>query len=161
MSEAVAAASTISTPPAELTREQALARHQQIMADPTMEDWRAAFAKGDIAKREEFAALHRVIEKLDPEDLPATQEARAKLEREKVVDHLRSTADIPDPVADMIRNDTPVSAQERRLAEQERGKLMTDPDFVKQWLSGQRAARTRMTLVDVILARPVIRAPAK
>jgi hypothetical protein len=76
--------------------------------------------------------------------------------REQVIDHLRTAADIPDPVADMIRQDTPVSAQERHLAEQERGRLLADPEFVKAWLGGRREARTHMALVDVILAGQVI-----
>jgi hypothetical protein len=77
---------------------------------------------------------------------------------EQIVSRLRNTADIDDDVADMIRNNTPVSADERLMAEQERGRLMADPVFVKAWLSGRRAERTRVALVDVILARPVIAA---
>lgn len=145
------------TPIANMNAEQALARHREIMSDPNKAEWREAFAKGDLAKRDELAQLHRIIEGTTPENLQATAEARVVLERERVVDHLRNTADIPEPVADMIRKDTPVSAHERRMAEQERGRLMADPDFVKGWLSGKRDARTRMALVDVILARPVIR----
>jgi hypothetical protein len=77
---------------------------------------------------------------------------------EQIVSRLRTTADIDDDVADMIRKNTPVSADERLMAEQERGRLMADPVFVKAWLSGRRAERTRVALVDVILARPVIAA---
>jgi hypothetical protein len=77
---------------------------------------------------------------------------------EQMVSRLRTTADIDDDVADMIRRNTPVSADERLMAEQERGRLMADPAFVKAWLSGRRAERTRVALVDVILARPVIAA---
>jgi hypothetical protein len=161
----VAAASAIVNPPpgpapADMTREQALARHQQIMSDPAMDDWRAEFVKGDTTKREELAALHRRIEQLDPENLAGTQAARVALEREKFVDHVRNTADIPEPVADMIRNDTPVSAREHRMAEQERGRLLADPKFRTAWLAGERDAKTRLALVDAVLARPVIRTAA-
>jgi hypothetical protein len=156
----VAALDIIAPPPAggsaapvvpvdQMTPEQALARHREIMSAENMADWRAAFAKGDIAKRDELAALHRIIEGATP------QASEAALQREKFIDHLRSTADIPDEVADMIRHDTPVSAHERRMAEQERGRLMADPEFVKRWLAGHRAERRTMALVDVILARPV------
>lgn len=165
MTEAAAASAIASPQPgaapeipiANMTAEQALARHREIMSDPNKAEWRDAFAKGDAAKRDELAQLHRIIEGATPENLQATADARVALERERVIDHLRNTADIPEPVADMIRKDTPVSAHERRMAEQEKGRLLADPDFVKGWLAGKRDARSRMALVDVILARPAIR----
>jgi hypothetical protein len=164
---AAPAASTILNPgppiPIEnMTPAQAMARHQQIMSDPDMTEWRESWRNGDLAKRDEFAQLHAVMSRPDPDkpavaNVSAAAAAEIALHREQVIDHLRSTADIPEPVADMIRKDMPVTAHERRMAEQERGRMLADPDFVKSWLSGKRDARSRMALVDVILARPVIR----
>jgi hypothetical protein len=155
MTEPVPGASAIldPAPPPELTREQATARLEQVKQDP---EWLTAFARGEKGQLDEHAKLIGSITKLDLENMAATETARAALERQQVVDHLRKTADIPDGVARMVVENSSVTAAERQLAEQERSRLMADQAWVKEWLSGSRAARTRLALVDVILARPVL-----
>jgi hypothetical protein len=76
------------------------------------------------------------------------------------IDHglasLRRVADIPDDVAQQMRERKPISVAERQMAAQERRRLMADPQWVKTWLSGNRAARSRLAIVDFLLSLPVV-----
>jgi hypothetical protein len=125
------------------------------------------YDRGDAAARSEVAAVTKGLtggirivagnmdaRPLGERVLEATQD-EAMLLREQSIDYLRSRADLSDEVAEMIRQDTPVEPHERRRAEQERSKLFADQDFIKMYLAGNREAVTRLTLVNVILARPV------
>ena len=75
---------------------------------------------------------------------------------EQAIDFLRERADIPEQVADQLRKNMPVSAQEYRLAEQLKGKLFRDRSWVKKYLDGDREAATQIALVNVILSSRVV-----
>jgi hypothetical protein len=79
---------------------------------------------------------------------------RDKLAKEVVIDGLRRVADIPDAVADMIRNNTPVSREEKQRAAQEWDRLRSDVDWQRRYLSGDRDCRTQARLLDIIRAAP-------
>jgi hypothetical protein len=133
-----------------MTPDQAIGRISELKGN---EEWRQSFLAGDISKRDEWAKLHEAANRFDAPDV--VKESKAKLEREQIVDQMARTADISDDVKAMVINNTAVTAHERNLAEQEKAKLLADPEWTRSWLAGNRAARTRMVLVNVILARPV------
>jgi hypothetical protein len=127
--------------------------------------------RGDVAARDELTKVERgvasgmsfhgspdVLKGLGP-DVVAAGEARAKVEAENTVDAFRRVADIPDGVADMIRNQSPVSREEKRLAALRWNNLSADQDWVARLFRGDRAARTEKVLLDLIAAAPL--APEK
>ena len=134
-----------------MTAEQATARLAAVKADPK---WRDAFLKGDGKATGEHAALVRVIF-ADGGDPKIQAQAETFRQRESLVNYYRSRAAIPDAVADMVMNDTPVTAVEAERAEQEWQRLKADPAWVTKLMSGDREARTQKTLIDIIKARPV------
>jgi hypothetical protein len=140
------------TPPpatdAQLTREAAYTRRGELMADPK---WRESYLKGDPEKQKQMREIISGMTKFDLENVGEAITARQAAEREMTIDSLRRTSDISDEVAQQIRDQSPVSWNEFKKAEQEKKRLMGDVEFVKQWLAGNRAARTRMALVSVIL----------
>jgi hypothetical protein len=71
-----------------------------------------------------------------------------------------AVADIPDDVAQQMSERKPISRAERQMAEQHRAELFADPEFVKAYLSGNRAARTRSVIVNFLLTLPVADQPA-
>jgi hypothetical protein len=74
---------------------------------------------------------------------------------ESAITALRQATDIDDDVAAIARDGTPLSAAEKQMAVDEKHRLFADSDFVRNWLSGNRAARTRVALIDIIAAAPV------
>ena len=143
------------TPSAPLTPEQAQARLEDLKSSPDHATWREKFSRGDVAARDEFQKLHEAMYRPDGEK-PPTQTAQQAAEVEHFNGNLRATADIPEPVADMVRTNQAVSMYERQLAEQEVQRLKSDQEFLKSWYSGNRAARSRMTILSIILARPTM-----
>jgi hypothetical protein len=141
-----------SVTPVALTPETAAARLEAIKADPA---WVSAFSKGDVKAAAEHAELWRVIYSTADQQTQAAAVAREQ--RVRLVERLRSVADINDAVAKQVINDEAVSAQERQWAEERWQQLKSDTAWVKAWLSGDRNARTQKTLIDIVLARPVIK----
>ncbi len=150
-----------------VTREAALAERSRLLADSA---WKAAFENGSAAHVEQMKSLLTTAGRglfqfgqgVNPAalgDLAAQAEgdraARAALDSERVVDTLRRDADIPDAVLDMVRTNAPVTAFERQKAEQERGRLMRDQTFLEKFNKGEREARSRWAILNIILARPV------
>lgn len=146
-----AAAPAANAAPFALTPETAAARLEAIKADPA---WVAAFSKGDVKAAAEYAELWRVIYSTADQQTQATAQARE--ERAQLVNQYRSVAEINDDVAIQIINNTPVSEHERQLVSQEWERLKSDSTWVKAWLSGGRKERTQKTLIDIVMARPVI-----
>jgi hypothetical protein len=143
-------AAALVIPIASMTPEQATAHLDTIKADP---EWRAAFAKGDIKATSEHAELFRVIYDTAKPENQAT--AREMEQRGKVVDHYRSIANISDDVAKMVMEDQEVSAEERNRVELEWQRLKADPAWTRALLSGDRAARTQKSLIDIVMSRRV------
>jgi hypothetical protein len=153
------------TPPADagMTAGQAFERLAELRRDVRFQE---DLARGTPEARAKVEELARAVTNgsaiagkgVDPASLgpgaAAAAAARDKLAIESTIDSMRNVVDISDDVANMIRNNTPVSAQEQKMAAQERSRLMNDPDFVKAYLGGNRAARQRMVLIDIITSRP-------
>jgi hypothetical protein len=144
-----------------ITQMDAAALREKLLAD---KDYVKDALSGDAKKANELAQLWQLergeqpAASLPPEtvaDVAKQDLERAKLQRETVIDSIRKSAALPDDVADMIRNNTPVSATERHLAEQEKDRLIRDPEFRRKFLAGDREANTRFAVLGVILARPV------
>jgi hypothetical protein len=136
-------------------RAEGHAERQALLSDVK---FREAFARGDPDAVTKMRSALAKVQRYDfagnalPED---QQKAREFAEREGLIDAMKRVADINDDVANMIRNQTPVSAAERKLAEQEMARLKADREFCKKYFDGSRAERTRMTLLNVILSAPV------
>jgi hypothetical protein len=160
-------AGVVGADPAAMSRTEALAERTRLLADP---NWKAQFESGSKPHVEQMKSLLTTAGRglfqfgqgVNPAvlgDLAAQAEgdraAHAALEAERVVDTLRQTADIPDDVADMVRNNTPVSAAERTWAESQKRLLMRDQTFLERFNKGEREAVSRWTILAIILARPV------
>jgi hypothetical protein len=162
MTEAAVAAPSIldppssaaATPPAPLTPEQAQARLTQLKSDPDQASWREKFAKGDIAARDEFAKLHEAMYRPNG-DKPPAETAHEAAQREQFIDGLR-VYDVPQEVLQMVRDNTPVSAEERQLAEQRLHQWKSDKAWLTRWFSGDRQTAREFKILNVILGRPVI-----
>jgi hypothetical protein len=147
-----------------MTPAEAWARRSQMSRDPAFLD---RLRRGDVAARDELSKIERgvaggmsfhgspdVLKGLGP-DVVAAGEARARVEIENGIDAVRRVADIGNDVAEMVRNQTSVSAEEKRLASLRWDTLRADDEFVTRLFRGDRAARTQKTLIDIILAAPL------
>lgn len=154
------------TPAAPTTVAEAWAERARLLSDP---EWRAAFEKGDPAKRVE---MNRVmssgtqwgfgetvnIADFGPkvaEQVAAQRAEQVAVIREQQIDDMRTRAAIPEDVAKMVREGSPVSAAEKRLAQEERDRLLNDADFVKRLRTGDSAAQSRWALLQIIRAAPL------
>lgn len=137
---------------AQISRAEAYAKRDALMRDPV---WREAYMKNDPEKVRQMKEVLAGATRFDLNNMGETIAARETVEREQIINSFRRVADIPDAVAEQIRQQTPITRAELKLAEQERAKLMADREFVKRLLSGERAARTRMALVNILLGSPV------
>jgi len=131
------------------TPEGAMQQRDRLMAD---EAYRADYLKGDPAKVAEITGLYQTATK---QPTPAAEaDSRLQIAREQQLDAWSRTADIPPAVADMVRNNAPVSEHEKRLATAEKQRLFQDKDWIKRYLDGGRAERSRMAMISIILAAP-------
>ncbi len=136
----------------EPSRADAFARRVELGHS---EEFRARLEKGEPAAVEEVRRLNSGITKFDVANIGEAAEAREMLDREQRVERWRAHADIPDAIAEQIRQNTPVSRAEYRMAEQEKKRMLADADFRKEYFSGNRAARLRMALVSIILGSKI------
>ncbi|HUI12555.1 MAG TPA: hypothetical protein VL048_03685 [Xanthobacteraceae bacterium] len=152
--------------PAPMTPAEAFAQRARLLSDPA---WKAAFERGDPAKRIEMARVLNSgvrwsigeslnLNDLSPkiaEEISTQRAAQVAAFRETQVDDLRVKAAIPEEVAAMVRAGTPVSAEEARMAQEERDRLMQDVDFVKRLNANDSAALSRWKILQVIRSAPI------
>jgi hypothetical protein len=75
-------------------------------------------------------------------------------------DMLREIGVIESAIEQTLRGD-PVSAQEFKLVEAHKARLMKDPVFVKAYLSGEPEPREKMTLCNIVLSSEIKKDEAK
>jgi hypothetical protein len=124
--------------------DAALAKAQRL-GDPA---WRDRYMAGGIAEKAEMDALVQALTPKAP--LPSDPTSV-----ETAIDHLRAHADIPEEVAQQLRDNKPVSIAEYRLAEQMKVKLFRDKAWVQRYLDDDRQAATEIALVNIILSSKV------
>jgi hypothetical protein len=95
------------------------------------------------------------LNQLGPQAVQAAN-AQTVLEREAAIDAYRQTADIGEPVAEMIRRNTPVSKAEKREAELTWQRLQMDKEWVQRWMKGDRECRTQVALLSIIRGSPTL-----
>ncbi len=136
--------------PQQLTRADAFARRTELLHDA---DFKERVEKKDPGALAELQRVHSSITKVDFTNIGNEEQVKASelLDREQRLETWRRGADIPEPVAQQIREGRSVSREEYRLAEQEKKRLLADADFRRDYFSGNRAARTRMALVSIVL----------
>jgi hypothetical protein len=91
----------------DMSFDDALLAKNQRMADPA---WRDKYLAGDVGAKAEMDALVQALTPKQP--MPSDPSSV-----EQAIDFLRERADIPEQVADQLRKNMPVSAQEYRLAQ--------------------------------------------
>jgi hypothetical protein len=153
-------------PPAPMSPADAWSERARLLADP---EWKAAFEKGDPAKRVE---MNRVMssgtfwslgETVNPNDFPpkiaeqiqAQRVEQSKALRETQVDDLRLRAAIPPEVEQMVREGQPVTAEEKRRANEERDRLFADSEWTKKLRAGDSDAKSRLALLQIIRSAPL------
>lgn len=166
-SQAATAAEELNVAPAPpATVADVWAERARLVTDP---EWKAAFEKGDPAKRTE---MNRVMssgarwgfgETVNPADfcpqiaeqVAAQRADQVAVLREQAIDDMRTRAAIPEDVAKMVREGKPVAAHEKRWAAEERDRLFADGEWVKRWRAGDRAAQSELALLQIVRAAPV------
>jgi hypothetical protein len=149
--------------PPPMGRREAIDRLEALRRDPS---FAARLERRDTDAVQESARLSQAISHIgltagntvDPaaisKELVEATSAREMLDRENVVTAMRRQADIPDDVAAIIRNRTPITRAEKEMADGEKRRLFADAEWVKQYMSGNRAARSRMAIINIIAAAP-------
>lgn len=151
---------------ATLTREQAWSRRAELTSNPEFMERLKANGSGSNEARELAEAVRASSAftlttgpTVDPaifgDQAVAAAAAHAAVQREQIVDVVRSVADISEGVADQIRRNDTVTPWEYNAAKQERDRLMADPEFRTAYLAGEIEARTHMTLCNVILSSKI------
>jgi hypothetical protein len=147
--------------PAPTTIAAAFAERERLLSDP---EWKAAFERGDPEKRVQMnrvlsaGALLGVGETVNPADLDPKLAERLTAERaaqvagfrESQIDDLRMRAAISEEVAQQVREGRPVTAAEKRWANEERDRLFADDEWVKRWRSGGRQERSELALLQIV-----------
>lgn len=149
--------------PPPMSRGEAITRLENLRHNA---DFVARLARGDTDARQQEAQLTQAIghvsltvgNTVDPsaisKELIDATASREMLDRENVVTSMRRLADIPDDVAAVIRNRTPITRAEKAMAENRRQILFADAEWVKQYMSGNRAARSQMAIISIIKGAP-------
>jgi hypothetical protein len=149
-----------------VTPSDAWAARARHLTDP---EWKAAFEKGDPAKRTEMNRImssgirwgfgeNTNLANFDPkvaEQVAAQRADQVAVLREQTIDDMRTRAAIPDDVAKMVREGQPVTAAEKRLASEERDRLFADAEWTKRWRAGDREAQSQLALLQIIRAAPL------
>jgi hypothetical protein len=149
----------------QLAAAEAVLERQQLGSDPDFQDKLRRGDHGAIGRLREIekAAMGGVNMiagvGVDPRAIGPHAEAAANakqiLEREGIVEAYRRVADIGEPIADMIRQNTAVTRAKKTAASQEWERLKSDSEWVQRWLNGNRECRTRKALLDIIKAAPL------
>jgi hypothetical protein len=134
-----------STPAApQMSVAEAASRKNEFMADKAKVD--ALFA-GDVSATEEWRNIVNAI----------SAQPVATTGREAVADDINAASgySLSPEVLDQVRNNTPITPEERRwtLALWEEKKQ--DPDFIARLNRGEMKARKEMALININLASPV------
>jgi hypothetical protein len=149
-----------------MTPADAWAERARLLSDP---EWQAAFLAGSATHRVE---MNRVMsqgtrwaidDNINPaafppaiaEQITVQRAEQIKVFREQQVDDLRMRAAIPEEVEQQVREGRPVSVKERRLAQEERDRLLNDADFVRRLRAGDSAAQQRWSILQIIRSSPV------
>jgi hypothetical protein len=137
--------------PMSVSREKAYSRLGDMQRSATFQE---LLARNDPAALEELRSVRSTIN--TPTSLRIGEIADQTPEgRENMVNTWANFCDLPPEVLQQVREQRPVSAAEFRLAQAERRRLMQDSEFVRQYLSGSRAARSRMALISIILGSQI------
>jgi hypothetical protein len=149
-----------------VTANEARARIAQLSADP---QYLKAYFAGDVDARRQMDALNEVIAGATdadalsggPVEIPTEVTIGQGLRRQDILNWAASVRELwqdvsPDhceqAISYLVSDGATVPAG--LLGEMQRWKTdaLNDPEFVKQWLNGDRWARSRMLLADACIA---------
>jgi hypothetical protein len=152
-------------PPAAPTNAvEARGRLDTLIAD---KDWGAKVLSGDTNANRELRDLHNMAAGEDDSTITAAMSGNIGDMPDSSVKLMANTADmlreigvIESAIEQTLRGD-PVSAQEFKLVEAHKARLMKDPVFVKAYLSGEPEPREKMTLCNIVLSSEIKKDEAK
>jgi hypothetical protein len=139
--------------PRSVSTEQAWARLDHMRNAP---DIQVALAKGDKGLTAELKNL--IAQSPTPSGVQVgvvpdgTPQAR-----ENIADTWAGFADLPADVLQQVRERRPVTAEEYQHAAAEKKLLFRDKDWVRKYFDGDRAARTKMALISIIILGSEVR----
>jgi hypothetical protein len=131
------------TPPAE--RETAFARLQELRRDP---DFRAALIRGEADAVQKLHELRRSV------SAPTALVINGQLTEGQVasaLDRLQESGALSAAEVEQVRERTPVSAEEYKLAAQELARLKRDSEWVAKLHAGDQEARARWDRLHIII----------
>jgi hypothetical protein len=130
----------------DMSYDDAMAAKTRLLGDAS---WRARYVDGDVNAKAEMDAL---MVALTPKQPVPSDPASV----EQAIDFLRERADIPEAVAQQLRDNRPVTMLERKLCEQMKGRLFADKAWVKRYLDGDRDAARQVAMINIILSSRVV-----
>lgn len=133
-----------------LTAADARAKHAELLRDPS---WKEAYLRGSPAHVAEARELfQKMVGGPDPQAQAVAREAAAV---ESKISAFLKVADLPEAVINQMRQQTPVTFEERQLAERALAHFKKDAEAVKKLYAGDRETRTRYTLLHIVIGSPV------
>jgi hypothetical protein len=160
-------------PPSDMPGASSLFGDTPAAPPPTETSAARATATAEIARLKADPAFHQRLLKGEADALNIVAQLQRTLnsptqvviggepnpaEIQQRLDSWTAFADLDPAVTEQIRNGTPVSQAEFKLAQQTKSRLMADREWVKRYLDGGMKERQQMSLVSIILSSQIAEA---
>jgi hypothetical protein len=146
----------VDTPASPSTPAEAATRLDQLRADPK---WTSALLGGGPEQGREFHSLHALIASGDQIDSamagvlqPGIIQSSDHMEMMGGAQALRSLGIRDEIIKDVLTDNHTVTQAEFDATKRWKSDQMSNPDFVKLYLSGDNEARRKVTLANIILS---------
>jgi hypothetical protein len=146
----------VTTPPAPpANATEARMRLDALTADKA---WGDRFCNGDIAAKKEFSDLTSMIAGGGDDVVSAAMSGNIGEVPSSALKMMAETAGMlrevgaSEPVIEQVLKGHKVTAQEYKLVEAEKARLMKSEAFVKDYMAGDPEARKRLLLCDIVIS---------
>jgi hypothetical protein len=133
-------------------RSDAMARITALKQDVAFQD---RLLRGGMAELAEVQRLQKIVNSPTSTIVGGVDPGQVQ----QRLDSWTNFADLTPEVTEQLRNGTPVSPAEYKMAQQTKARLMADREWAKRYLDGGMKERQQMSLVSIILSSQI--APAK
>jgi hypothetical protein len=155
------------TPPDGMTAEQGRARLVELRRSQSFLD---QYRRGDPQAVQQMDQVAKALIKgdsvvagrgVDPAKLghaaADAAQVRTGLQWDQVMDSMRTSSDFPEDLEAALRAQQPLTAQQRRWAEQQKAQAMNDKGFLRRLEDGDRKAKMDWNIINSWLSLPVLR----
>jgi hypothetical protein len=134
-------------------RSDAMARILAAKADPVFQE---RLLRGDAAALADVQRWQKIINSPTQTIVGGVDPGQVQ----QRLDSWNKFADLTPEVTEQLRNGTPVTPAEYKMAQQTKARLMSDKAWCARYLDGGRLERQQMSLVSIILSSQIA-APTK